>query len=315
MRILAMVAAAALLLTAGCSKRAEEPRSPDLKTFDASESSDSSAASGSGASGSPDARVAPSGMVPPSIGPTAAPGVAFNYKYDFQLADEKISAVQEAHAARCEALGVARCRIIGLNYTIGAHDTVSATLELKLAPDIARSYGREASGAVIQAGGRLSHTEFTGTDTAPSTGNAISAQGEAQARIAEIEQRLAANPKDAERAQLQAELAQLRQTVSGAKAQLADNRAALASTPMSFNYYGKGGISGFAGRNPLVDAGQSFVESMVAMITVVLQLLAYVLPWLLLLGLLLMVWRVAPFRQLSRWWKGKSMESEDVVAD
>ena len=315
MRYLVMVAAAALLLASGCSKRAEEPRSPDLKTFDASESSDSSAASGSGASGSPDARVAPSGMVPPSIGPTAAPGVAFNYKYDFQLADEKISAVQEAHAARCEALGVARCRIIGLNYTIGAHDTVSATLELKLAPDIARSYGREASGAVIQAGGRLSHTEFTGTDTAPSTGNAISAQGEAQARIAEIEQRLAANPKDAERAQLQAELAQLRQTVSGAKAQLADNRAALASTPMSFNYYGKGGISGFAGRNPLVDAGQSFVESMVAMITVVLQLLAYVLPWLLLLGLLLMVWRLPPFRRLSRWWKGKSMESKDVVAD
>lgn len=315
MRYLVMVAAAALLLASGCSKRAEEPRSPDLKTFDASESSDSSAASGSGASGSPDARVAPSGMVPPSIGPTAAPGVAFAYKYDFQLADEKISAVQEAHAARCEALGVARCRITGLNYTIGAHDTVSATLEIKLAPDIARSYGREASGAVIQAGGRLSHTEFTGTDTAPSTGNAISAQGDAQARIAEIEQRLAANPKDAERAQLQAELAQLRQTVSGAKAQLADNRAALASTPMSFNYYGKGGISGFAGRNPLVDAGQSFVESMVAMITVVLQLLAYVLPWLLLLGLLLMVWRLPPFRRLSRWWKGKSMESEDVVAD
>ena len=70
-----------------------------------------------------------------------------------------------------------------------------------------------------------------------------------------------------------------------------------------------------AGRNPLVDAGQSFVESMVAMITVVLQLLAYVLPWLLLLGQLLMVWRLPPFRQLSRWWKGKSMESEDVVAD
>ena len=310
MRYLVMVAATALLLTSGCSKRAEEPRSPDLKSFDVSESRDSAAASGSG-----DARAEPSGMVPPSIGPTAAPGVAFNYKYDFQLADEKISAVQEAHAARCEALGVAHCRITGLNYTIGAHDTVSATLELKLAPDIARSFGREASGAVIQAGGRLSHTEFTGTDTAPSTGNAISAQGEAQARIAEIEQRLSANPKDAERAQLQAELAQLRQTVSGAKAQLADNRAALASTPMSFNYYGKGGISGFAGRNPLVDAGQSFVESMVAMITVVLQLLAYVLPWLLLLGLLVLVWRLPPFRRLSRWLKGKSMESQDVVAD
>lgn len=296
MRKLIIVAGIAALL-AGCSKRDESPRSGDLQTFDTSEAAPTN------------------GRAPPAIGPTAAPGVAFRYKYDFQLADEKISAVQEAHAAKCEALGVARCRITGLNYSIGDNDTVSASLELKLSPDLARSYGREATGAVAQAGGRLSHTEFTGEDTAPSTQNAVTAQGDAQQRIGEIEKRLAANARDAERAQLQAELASLQQTIAGSKAQLADNRVRLASTPMSFSYYGKGGISGFAGRDPLFEAGQSFVGSLVTMITFVLQLLAVVVPWLLLLGLLVLLWRTPPFRALTRWWRGKTVAGEQVSGE
>src|SRR5438067_7591163 len=73
----------------------------------------------------------------PSVSPTAAPGVAFEYEYDFLLNDDRIGAAQERHAARCEALGVERCRITGLRYTVGHDDDVSATLEVRLAPAIA----------------------------------------------------------------------------------------------------------------------------------------------------------------------------------
>ena len=280
---------------AGCSKREKPSRgSTDLKTFDVGDAS--------------------SDRLPPSIGPTAAPGVAFSYKYDFSLADEKISTVQEAHAARCEALGVARCRITGLNYTIGDNDTVTADLALKLSPEIARGFGREASAIVTQAGGKLSHTEFSGEDTAPSTDVATNSQSNAAVRIAAIERQLAAKgPRDAERAQLQAQLDALRSQGEQAATTLADNRSKLAATPMTFSYYGKRGISGFTGQNPLLEAGRSFVASLVAMITIVLQLLAYVLPWLLLLGLLVMLWRTPPVRAVKRWWKGRG--ADNALAD
>jgi len=74
----------------------------------------------------------------------------------------------------------------------------------------------------------------------------------------------------------------------------------LASTPMTFNYYGKGGITGFAGRNPLMDAVRSFVGSLVTMISFVLQALAVLLPWLLLLGLVILIARSRPGRALAR---------------
>ena len=39
----------------------------------------------------------------PDIGPTAAPGVAFNYRYAFRLAAPRIAEVQEQHAAALRA--------------------------------------------------------------------------------------------------------------------------------------------------------------------------------------------------------------------
>src|SRR4051794_11328006 len=76
----------------------------------------------------------------PDISPTAAPGVAFNYAYEFSLADDRISATQEAHASACENLGLARCRITGMSYSVDEHEQVTAELDLKLDPMIARQF-------------------------------------------------------------------------------------------------------------------------------------------------------------------------------
>lgn len=54
----------------------------------------------------------------PGIAVTAAPGVAFNYRYGFRLPPRAIAAVQEAHASTCEKLGIARCRITGMDYPV-----------------------------------------------------------------------------------------------------------------------------------------------------------------------------------------------------
>ena len=52
----------------------------------------------------------------PDVGITRTPGVALSYEYGFRLPIERIAAVQEQHAAQCEALTPARCRITGMNY-------------------------------------------------------------------------------------------------------------------------------------------------------------------------------------------------------
>ncbi len=221
----------------------------------------------------------------PDISPTAAPGVAFRYHYQFELPDEAISAVQEKHAARCEAMGVAKCRITGLRYTVDQDNAVSASLTVKLDPGIAREFGKDATADVKEADGRLQSTEFTGEDTAPVTTEAARRQSDIQTRIAGVEKQLASTSKDSERAELQSQLNELRSQLSSAQSAIAGAKAQLASTPMTFNYYGRGGISGFRA-NPVWEAARMFVPSLVTMISAVLQIVAVLLPWAILIFLL-----------------------------
>jgi hypothetical protein len=236
----------------------------------------------------------------PNVSPSAAPGVAWRYAYDFQLPDDAIQGAQETHASECEALGLARCRITGLRYSVTDDNAVSAMLEVKLAPDIARQFGKQATADVRKVGGRLSNTEFSGEDTGPALSEATRTEGDLQSRMTEIEKQLANRSlKDVERAQLQSQLDQLKSQLAETHSAVAETQEKLASTPMTFNYYGKGGINGFAGRN----AARSFVASLVTMITFVLQVLAVLLPWVILLLVIYLAGRSRPARAIGRFFK------------
>jgi Flp pilus assembly protein TadB len=174
-------------------------------------------------------------------------------------------------------------------------------LQVKLAPEIARQFGKQATGDVRKAGGRLSNTEFSGEDTAPVLTQATRNKSDLETRISDIQKQLANRSlKDAERAQLQSQLDQLRSQLSENQSAVEATQERLANTPMTFNYYGKGGILGFAGRNPVMDAARSFVSSLVTMISVVLQALAFLLPWVLLLILIILLVRWRPVRAAGR---------------
>ena len=87
-----------VLFAAGCGgpqETAETQRDASVQQFEVSEE----AAPPSGPAA--DSRASVAGG--PNVGPTAAPGVAFNYRYAFRLPAERIAQVQEQHAPVGEA--------------------------------------------------------------------------------------------------------------------------------------------------------------------------------------------------------------------
>ncbi|MEA1072619.1 hypothetical protein [Sphingomonas sp. LY160] len=251
----------------------------------------------------------------PDVSPSAAPTVAWTYDYSYRLDDEAIAGAQEASAAKCEALGPARCRIVGLTYTVDGDRNIEGDLSVKLAPEIAREFGKQASEIVTKAGGDLARMEFSGEDTEAQSRSATAAQTDARARIPAIEQDLRdTRLGDRERTELQSSLQQLNDSLSSAQTSADTVSVRLASTPMTLHYLGRGRLTGFAA-NPLVEAGRSFVASMVTMVGAVLQFLAILLPWVLLLGLLFAIARSRPALTLWRWlihWP--SVRSQQPVA-
>ena len=218
---------------------------------------------------------------PPEIAPTAAPGVAFNYHYAFRLAAPRIAAMQEAHAAACERLTVARCRITGMLYRLTGPGRIEARLELKLDPAIARRFGRESGAAVARAGGLLTESEISGADA----GAAIQAAGrgiaDLTAELNRIERRLRALRADApERPQLDYQADQIRARIAALRDSREAQQESLATTPMVFDYAAAdGAAAGYGERPTLAQAARNAGDNFLGGVNILLIVLVTLLPW------------------------------------
>lgn len=245
----------------------------------------------------------------PNIGPSAAPGVAFNYRYAFRLPGERVAAVQEQHAQACERLGLARCRITGMRYRLLNDQDIEGMLAFKLDPAIARQFGKAGVEAVSRAEGMLVDSEISGVDA----GSAIQAANRTDAQLSDdlrrIEAQLArAGLQSEERARLQSEAQQLRIMIRSNRASREDQQESLATTPMVFQYGSGDLVPGFDTRSPIQNAvrhaGDRFLDSLAALFLIVLTLL----PWALLA--LLVFWI---FRKLRR--RFHPMTQEPMTAE
>ncbi|MFL6845173.1 MAG: DUF4349 domain-containing protein [Allosphingosinicella sp.] len=229
---------------------------------------------------------------PPAIGPTSAPGVAFNYRYAFRLAGARIAQVQEQHAAACEKLGIARCRITGMRYRLVGGDDVEAMLAFKLDPAIARAFGRQGIDVVTHAEGMLVDSEITGEDAGARIAAATRGEADLGEELQKVEAQLAQRGRGAsERAELQIRADQLRDQIRATRSEKRDQQESLATTPVVFNY-GSGDLApGFDQRPRLSQALDDALDNFVTGLLWILVALITLLPWAALIALFVWIWR------------------------
>ncbi|GAB5347968.1 DUF4349 domain-containing protein [Alteriqipengyuania sp. 357] len=96
--------------------------------------------------------------------PAAAPKIAYVYSYGFRVPREEIAPLQERHADMCENLGPLTCQVRSLEQN-GAEDEYGyGRLELSVAADRARDFGRELAQAVESEGGSQISSSIGGED-------------------------------------------------------------------------------------------------------------------------------------------------------
>lgn len=243
----------------------------------------------------------------PNVAPTAAPGVAFNYRYAFRLAGPRVAELEEQHAQMCERLTLARCRITGLYYRVVGPDDIEGRLELKLDPGVARLFGRNAVEAVTRADGMLTESEISGEDVGTGirqTGRSID---QLTADLTRIEARLAQRgvPGD-ERAQLDDQARQLREQIRALRDSRDAQQETLATTPMVFQYGSGALIPGFDQPTTLSQSLARGWENFLLGGKILLIILVTILPWTLAALLLWLGFRFAR----RRWFPKKAAEAE-----
>lgn len=247
----------------------------------------------------------------PDVAVTAAPGVAFNYGYAFRLDDDRIAKVQEQHAAACETLGISRCRITGMSYRLVRENEVEAQLQFKLDPAIARRFGKDAIATVQKAEGVLALAHITGEDVGAQISESQRRSAAIGDEIARLEARLKqAGLGDRERTEIRQQIADLRQQLGGEQDSRRAGEALLATTPMTLDYQGTGGLPGIGYGNPFSDALNMLVRSGSVMLSFILVVGAAIIPWALLFALLLMVWRTRPILTIRKWLRGAAKPAD-----
>jgi Domain of unknown function (DUF4349) len=281
-----------IALVTACGQKSTEQSSTDSKAFDVQEES---------AAGAAPAAMRADRASGPNVGVSAAPGVAFNYRYAFRLPNAKIAAVQEEHAQMCEKLGINHCRITGMRYRLVDEDSVSAMLAFKLDPAIARQFGKDGNASVSKADGMLVDSEITGIDA----GAAISATDKGIAQLQDdlnrIEAQLKQKLSNEERVRLTEEAESLRQQMRATKDDRAASKESLATTPMVFEYGSGSLIPGFDGSSPIRDAFGTAIKSFLTMVSFLIIAIGVVLPWGLFIGFVFwLIRRIRPDLLASR---------------
>jgi len=222
----------------------------------------------------------------PNVAVTAAPGVAFNYRYAFRAPKERVQSLQEQHAQACEKLGLARCRITGLRYRL-VGDDIEAMLAFKLDPAIAREFGKQGIDAVTRAEGMLVDAEISGEDVGSKIVVAKREEGNLEEELKRVEAELArAGLRGSERAELQIQAQQLRERMRASQAVRTEHQESLATTPMVFNY-GSGDLApGFGGRPSFAKSLNEAVDNFLGSLAWIFVALVTLLPWALVIGLL-----------------------------
>lgn len=232
----------------------------------------------------------------PNVSPTAAPGVAFNYRYAFALAAPRVAELQEKHAQMCERLTVAKCRIIGMHYQVLGPNDIEARLELKLEPANARLFGRQAVDAVLQADGMLTENEISGIDVGTGIRQAGRTIEQLNADLQRIQTRLAARdilPEERER--LEDEAQRVREQIASLRETREADQESLATTPMVFQYGSGSLVPGYQPPTSIGEAlnraGSNFAEGGKTLLVALITIAPWLIALLLLLGIGLWVRR------------------------
>jgi hypothetical protein len=228
----------------------------------------------------------------PGIAPTAAPGVAFNYRYGFRLPAKRIAQVQEEHAAACEKMGIDRCRITGMHYRLVNDRDIEGMLAFKLDPAVARKFGKDGIDAVARAEGMLVEADVSGEDAGSQITAATRSEAQLQEELRKVEEQLQRTGlRSPERAELQMQAERLRESIRATKTTREEKRESLAKTPVVF-MYGSGDLApGFDNDAPIAKAFEDSGHNVVVGLSVIIRIIVSLLPWLLLVLLGWLGWR------------------------
>lgn len=307
-RILTTLAACALLTLAGCG-RADNAQgggsgggvaSEKMAAMDAVRGgADAPMEVATAAAPAPEAAPLPP-PPPPPPGQPPAPGtppgavmLAYAYTRGLEVPYDQVSPVMKRHEKQCADAGPARCQVLGSSTnSYGEYDN-RGQLQLRGEPAWLRTFLEGLSGDAQAAGGKVTSTNVTTEDLTRSLIDTEARLRAARTLRDRLQALLASRPgRLSDLLDVERELARVQGDIDSTESNLAVMRTRVAMSTLTVDYTSAGAPVTDRTLEPIKQALVRFIGIVAEGIGAMIQIVAYLLPWALLLWLVVWLLRL-----------------------
>ncbi|HRD45453.1 MAG TPA: DUF4349 domain-containing protein, partial [Caulobacter sp.] len=250
-----------------------------------------------------DTAAAAPGSAPARTVAAGVPMLAYTYRYAIETPAGKVRALAASHEAACVAAGPAQCQVTSFLVQEFGEDSLRATLELHAAPAWLKRFRDGLSDDAKGAGGRVNSSNVSSEDLSRQivdTEARLRAMTTLRDRLQAL---LADRPgKLSDLVEIERELARVQGDIDSTTSQLAVMRGRVAMSEVTLNYESRGVLAPRGVWSPLVNAFTDFIGIVAFTLAAMVRLVAWLLPWILIGGGLLWLFRKRlPARLLPPW--------------
>jgi len=283
----------AVLILAGCGSSAEHTEEASADASAAAAFSPDAAVIATAAAGASESPPAPPrGPGAGSIVPAGAPMLAYEYDYGIETPAGKVRELAGRHEAACTAAGPALCQVTSSSVAETGKDSLMATLELRAAPAWLKGFRDGLPGDAKTAGGRVTNSNVSSEDLSRQivdTEARLRAMTTLRDRLQAL---LADRPgKLSDLVEIERELARVQGDIDSTTSQLAVMRGRVAMSEVTLNYRSRDMLAPRGVWSPLVGAFTDFIGIVALTLATMVRLVAWLLPWVLVGGGLIWLFR------------------------
>ncbi len=214
--------------------------------------------------------------------------LAYSYGYGLQASPKGVRTLIAKHEAACTKAGPALCQVTGSSVSERGQDQLSAELTLRAAPPWLSQFREGLSADAKDAGGRVVRSEVSTEDLSRQI---VDTEAMLRAKITlrdRLQALLASRPgKLADLVELERELSKVQGELDAAQSELAMMRQRVATSDVTISYESGGVLAPQDVWSPIGKAFSDFLRILAATIALLINVIAWTLPWLLLGGLLI----------------------------
>jgi hypothetical protein len=233
---------------------------------------------------------------PPPPGQPPAPGtppgnvfLAYAYTYGIETPPAKVVSVMKAHEKVCTDAGAALCQVLGASTNANGEYDIHAQLNLRAEPRWLATFRGRLDGDAKAAGGKTTSTNVSTEDLTRSLIDTEARLRAARTLRDRLQALLATRPgKLSDLLDVERELARVQGDIDSTESNLAVMRTRVSMSTLTIDYASAGAPVTDTTLDPIKQALVRFMAIIAEGIGEIIKLIAFILPWALLLWLV--VW-------------------------